>query len=62
MHYEVYKDQRGEWRWTLYAANGNKIANSGEGYEHKQHCLHMIDQMKASSQAEVKIIGDTAIA
>ena len=28
MYYKLYKDAAGYWRWTLYAANGNKIANS----------------------------------
>lgn len=28
----LYRDSRGEWRWTLYAANSKKIADSAEGY------------------------------
>jgi uncharacterized protein YegP (UPF0339 family) len=28
-----YRDTAGEWRWRLVAANGNLIAESGEGYE-----------------------------
>lgn len=28
-----YKDARGEWRWTIQAANGNIVADSGEGYK-----------------------------
>ena len=29
---EVYRDTAGEWRWRLWASNGNVIADSGEGY------------------------------
>lgn len=34
----VYKDRKGEWRWTLYARNGKKLANSGEGYKRARNC------------------------
>lgn len=40
MYYYVYLDQARQWRWTLYAANGKKIANSGEGYWNKADCEH----------------------
>lgn len=43
MYYYVYLDAARQWRWTLYAANGKKIANSGEGYFNKQDCLHALD-------------------
>ena len=33
--YYLYKDAAGQWRWTLYAGNNRKIANSGEGYFNK---------------------------
>lgn len=36
----IYKDKAGEWRWTLYAANAKKIADSGEGYVKKSDCIH----------------------
>ena len=32
VHLKRYRDRKGEWRWTLYATNGRKIACSGEGY------------------------------
>jgi len=35
MAYWIYKDTQGQWRWFLMAANGRKIANSGEGYWNK---------------------------
>ena len=30
--FEVYRDSAGEWRWRRKAANGEVIADSGEGY------------------------------
>lgn len=39
VHYYVYLDVQRQWRWTLYAANNRKIANSGEGYNNKQDCV-----------------------
>lgn len=35
----VYRDVAGEWRWTASAANGRKVANSGEGYQHRADCV-----------------------
>jgi uncharacterized protein len=42
MTYWVYKDAQGYWRWYLEAANGKKIANSGEGYYNEADCLYAI--------------------
>lgn len=44
--FEVYKDVKGEFRWRLKATNGEKIAESGEGYKAKADCLHGIDLIK----------------
>jgi uncharacterized protein YegP (UPF0339 family) len=33
MHFTIYQDIAGGWRWTLYAENNRKIADSGESYE-----------------------------
>lgn len=38
MTYWIYKDHAGEWRWYLKAANGDKLADSGEGYRNKSDC------------------------
>lgn len=40
-----------QWRWTLFAANNKRIADSGEGYHNKNDCLHAIGLVKVSSQA-----------
>jgi uncharacterized protein YegP (UPF0339 family) len=31
--FHTYQDAAGEWRWQLKAANGEIVADSGEGYE-----------------------------
>jgi len=51
-YFKVYKDNAGEWRWTLIAANGRKIGDSGEGYKNKQDCLHGIDLVKKAKMVE----------
>ena len=51
--FEIYKDSRGEWRWRYVAANGNKMANGGEGYKNKADCEHGIDTMKNSQDVKV---------
>jgi uncharacterized protein YegP (UPF0339 family) len=52
--FRVYKDAGGEWRWRLVAGNGRIIADSGEGYLHKQDCLHGIELVKDSKDVSVE--------
>lgn len=40
-HFERYKSGD-EWYWRLRAANGEPIADSGEGYKEKSDCTHGI--------------------
>lgn len=54
MYYQLYKDAGGYWRWTLYAANYRKIANSGEGYNNKSDALGAINLVKGSAYAPVR--------
>lgn len=42
MHFEVYQDKTGDWRWRLVAINGRVIADSAEGYERAIDCEHGI--------------------
>ena len=35
MYFTIYRDVANGWRWTLYAANNRKIADSGEAYVEK---------------------------
>ena len=30
MHFDLYKDTTGEWRWRLVASNGKTVADSGD--------------------------------
>lgn len=53
MRYLIYKDVQGHWRWTLFAANNRKIANSGEGYHNKQDCLNAINLVKGTHSTPV---------
>lgn len=41
--FEIYRDDAGEFRWRLKAANGRIVADSSEGYRNKddlQATLH----------------------
>jgi uncharacterized protein YegP (UPF0339 family) len=51
MRFEVQKDHKGEWRWRLRATNGNVIADSGEGYRHREDCERGIAIVKSSAEA-----------
>ena len=51
--YWIYRDNRGEWRWTYEARNGETIAVSSEGHVRKVDCQHSIDLMKASAGSPV---------
>lgn len=54
MHFEIYKDKAGEWRWTLYAVNGRKIADSGEGYNNKADARNGIALVQGSGAAAIR--------
>ena len=47
--YRVYKDSKGEWRWTYHAKNGEPIGVSSEGYKNKADCSNGVTLMKVSS-------------
>jgi uncharacterized protein len=49
----MYKDARGEWRWSYEARNGETIAVSSEGYRHRSDCERAINIMKASANSPV---------
>ena len=53
MAFWIYQDRALEWRWYLVAANGRKIADSGEGYYNKSDCLSAINLVKSSFSAPV---------
>lgn len=33
-----YRDRQKNWRWTLFAKNGKKVACAGEGYKRRCDC------------------------
>ena len=51
MFFYLYRDVANQWRWTLYAANNKKIADSGEGYWNKADCQHGIALVKGTNHA-----------
>jgi uncharacterized protein len=51
MFFSLYRDRANQWRWTLYAANNKKIADSGEGYHNKADAQHGIDLVKGTNYA-----------
>ena len=53
MAFHIYTDAKGEYRWRLKAANGNIVADSGEGYTTKANCLNGINAVKGAGSAPV---------
>jgi uncharacterized protein YegP (UPF0339 family) len=55
LKFEVYQDNKMEYRWRLKATNGQTIGSSSEGYKAKADCEHAIDLVKAgAAKAEVE--------
>jgi len=44
--FELYEDNRGEYRWRLRHDNGNIIADSGEGYADKRGAREAIERVQ----------------
>jgi uncharacterized protein len=53
MHFEIFRDGSGQWRWRLRTRNGNVIADSAESYVHRSDCEHGIALVKQSAEAEI---------
>ncbi|MDZ7700821.1 MAG: HVO_2922 family protein [Halobacteriales archaeon] len=47
--FEVYEDRAGKWRWRLVHANGNIIADGGEGYASRQSCEQGLKSVKQNA-------------
>lgn len=56
--FKVYKDNRGEYRWSLVSdKNGETIAVSSEGYTSKENAMHSVDWVKANANpAQVQVL------
>jgi uncharacterized protein YegP (UPF0339 family) len=44
--FEIYKDERLEFRWRFKANNGKILAESAEGYNNPANCEHAIILIK----------------
>jgi uncharacterized protein YegP (UPF0339 family) len=57
MRFVVYKDRKGEWRWSLVAANGRIVADSAESYLRRATMIKTIYKIRRymASQANVPI-------
>jgi uncharacterized protein YegP (UPF0339 family) len=49
MYFYLYRDTLNYWRWTLYAENNHKIADSGERYFNKTDAEHGITLVKSTT-------------
>ncbi|QLD86036.1 DUF1508 domain-containing protein [Natronomonas halophila] len=47
--FELYEDNRGEYRWRLRHDNGNIIADSGEGYSSRSSAQDAVDGVKRNA-------------
>ncbi len=45
-YFKKSRNNRSEWYWIFYAANGEEIARSSEGYNREQDCDHSIQLVK----------------
>lgn len=54
---KVAKRRDGKWGWTLYADNGQVIANDGnQGYEHRQDAFEMATQIKEGAYRDAHVL------
>jgi len=59
--FQVYEDAAAEWRWRLVAANGEIIADSGEGYASKRNAREAAERVAAyAPDADVLDVDDAA--
>ena len=45
--FEVYADAARLWRWRLIAANGQRVASSGEAFASKSNAQRAVDDVVA---------------
>lgn len=54
LRFETYKDRKGLYRWRLVHQNGNKIADSAQGYKRMRDCRRGVELVKACADAVVE--------
>jgi len=45
LEFEIYRDDKREWRWRAIAKNTKIMADSGEGYKLKYSCKKSIERI-----------------
>ncbi len=53
--FELYKDNKGHYRWRLIAQNGEAVASSGEGFTEKRTAVNAIKKLKDWANTQVVI-------
>jgi uncharacterized protein YegP (UPF0339 family) len=61
-HFETYRDQSGDWRWRLRAANGRIVADSAEGYASRRNVHRALNDVpihvaEAAERGSVEVAG-----
>lgn len=50
--FEIYKDNKGNYRWRLLAQNGEPVASSGEGFSEKRTAMNAVKKLKDWANTE----------
>jgi uncharacterized protein YegP (UPF0339 family) len=58
IRFQVYRNDKGEYRWRVFADNNRIIATSGEGYRNRKDCVHGIQLLK--NEAAIAQIEDAS--
>ena len=53
--FEIYKDNKAQFRWRLLAANGEPVASSGEGFPEKRTAMNAVKKLKDWSNTDVVV-------
>jgi len=49
LKFVISKDAKGEYRWNLWASNGQMLATSAEGYKAKSNCKAGIEAVRMNA-------------
>jgi uncharacterized protein YegP (UPF0339 family) len=53
LRFFVYRDENGDWRWTLVAVNGEALAVSSESYKNRADLDHAIDLIRGGAAVSI---------
>lgn len=51
----MYRDQKGQFRWTGYDSNGEAVADSNEGYVNLDYTVSAAESLFPDVQVDVEI-------